>query len=231
MYSRALQKEHLVGSKRIAKPAEGRVASGAHNAVAQYRGADSRAPAFNHNAFFRRSVANARRPEYMTVGFARIDSHAPWHTVYDGDTRKPIEKFEAETCGFPRVVPRRVADLPSFGDVDRSDRRSYRPDVCPDPHASLTVAVPAGPRERILVARDVEGLEATAFGGKFHTYGESTRRTRLQMEDNRYRHTKSEVQKTIAGTNSPVKKPTLCVAERGGCWAAAAAALMLCYCC
>ena len=39
MYSRALQKEHLVGSKRIAKPAEGRVASGAHNAVAQYRGA------------------------------------------------------------------------------------------------------------------------------------------------------------------------------------------------
>ncbi|GMH65053.1 hypothetical protein TrLO_g5196 [Triparma laevis f. longispina] len=95
-----------------------------------------------------RKVEAYNPPDYHWQGFGRQSSKPQWYDANKG--RKPIDLWEGDACGAPRIVPKRLGKKAPYN--HSNDERLYRP-VVPLSLKQLTTLIPAKPDDRQLISR------------------------------------------------------------------------------
>mmetsp|Transcript_28812 Transcript_28812/g.47664 ORF Transcript_28812/g.47664 Transcript_28812/m.47664 type:complete len:207 (-) Transcript_28812:319-939(-) len=138
-------------------------------------------------------MSNYQKPSYHWEGFGRKSTKPPWFNQVELDPgRKPVEQWEGETCGVPRVQKKELSGRLPPGYNTRSDqiRRLMEPDASTHRLAGQNV---------------MRGTEKSLTA----SYSESSLHSRKQMQANREAAMTSELSNTLYGRSRPLSKPVL----------------------
>jgi len=134
---------------------------------------------------------NYEPPPHHWQGFGSQSTQPTWYDPYRWDKgRRPLNLWEGDACGAPRVVPKKPGKKAPYNHSD--DDRSYRPEVSLDKY-HITTMVPASKTDRQILDRDLSGFEGRDIRGSLRESGTIPKYQSYLRESNASKHHFSEI--------------------------------------
>ena len=98
-----------------------------------------------------KQIANYNPPKYHWEGFGRKSCKPEWYAADADRTKRPLELWEGDTCGCPKIVPKTLGNKAPYN--HSNDERIYRPEVAIS-IKQLGTLIPANFKERQMLDLD-----------------------------------------------------------------------------